>query len=96
VIDKSRAEAFIENCPRNPLSLIARWGREPRTGVVIVACLGIMQSLQLATRLAQMTCQFVPLEFAGCRLHYLNERIPTTLNQEELVRIVTGTRSHRR
>ena len=90
VLSDSGADVYLQNCLRKSLPLIARWGREPRTGFVVVACFPIMRSIQLATRWARMACQFMPLDFPGCQSHWLKGRIATELNEMELIRIVTG------
>jgi hypothetical protein len=87
---KHGAEIYVENCPRNSHRWTLRWSQEQHTGFVIVACLPVLPSIQNATRLARMTCQFLPLDFPGCRDHWRNSRIPTTLNKHELVQLITG------
>ena len=91
----SEARVYLENCPRTSVRLAARWSQEPRTGVVIAACLAIMPSVQAATRSARMTCQFLPLDFPGCQSHWLRHRIPATSNESELVWLVTGSKLRR-
>jgi hypothetical protein len=66
-----------------------RWGTEPGNGIVIVACLANLRSLQLTARSAGMICQFLPLDYPGCQAHWRRARVPTTLNENELVRLVT-------
>ncbi len=90
VLSDSGADVYLQNCLRKSLPLIARWGREPRTGFVVVSCLANMRSIQLATRWARMTCQFLPLDFPGCQSHWRKEGIPTRLDEMELIRMVTG------
>ena len=91
VMTAAGLEIYVENCPRKSLRLPARWGSEPHTGIVIVACLANMRALQLAARWPRMTCQFLPLDFPGCQSHWRKARIPTTLNAGELDRLITGT-----
>ena len=93
---RSGVDVYVENCPRKSLRLIARWGQEPRTGFVVVGCLANLRSIQLATRWAGITCQFLPLDFPGCHAHWRKERVPTGLNQEKLVAMVTGAGPRRR
>ena len=87
----SGAEVYVENCPRESLRPIRCWGQEPDTGVVVVACLANLKSIQLAARSAGMTCQFLPLDFPGCHAHWRTERRATGLNQEELVKLLMDT-----
>ena len=89
-------EVYVENCPRNPLRLISRWGSERRSGFVVVACLANLRAIQQAARWIGMTCQFLPLDFPGCQAHWRKARIPTTLNARELDRLVTGARIRKR
>jgi len=83
---------YVENCPRNSLRLISRWGSERRFGFVVVACLANLRAVQQATRWIGMTCQFLPLDFPGCQSHWRKARIPTSLNVAELDRLLTGAR----
>ena len=95
VIEAVGAKICVENCARNSLRLISRWGSERGTGFVVVACLANLRAIQQASRWIGMTCQFLPLDFPGCQSHWRKARIPTTLNAAELDRLVTGARTRR-
>jgi uncharacterized protein len=89
LMQKSGVNVYVENCVRTSPRWTGRWGTEPGNGIVIVACLANLRSLQLAARSAGMICQFLPLDYPGCQAHWRRARVPTTLNENELVRLVT-------
>jgi hypothetical protein len=66
-----------------------RWQREPDTGVVAVACLLNILPGGYEMRARQIPSQCVPLNFPGCRKHWRSKAISTSINEEQLVRIVT-------
>ncbi len=70
---------------------LERWQREPDTGVVAIACLMNILPGGYEMRARRIASQCVPLEFPGCRQHWRQERLPTKLNEERLVRIVSPT-----
>ena len=94
LLEESGTNVYVENCPRERLRLFERFGQDSHTAVVVVACLANMRSIQLAARAAHMTCQFVPLDFPGCQSHWRKTRYPTSVNERELLRIVTGASSY--
>jgi hypothetical protein len=69
---------------------LERWQREPETGVVAVACLLNILSGGYEMRARRIASQCVPLDYPGCQKHWRQERLPTNLNEERLVRIVTS------
>jgi hypothetical protein len=69
---------------------LERWQREPDTGVVAVACLLNILPGGYEMRARQIPSQCVPLDFPGCRKHWRNKAIATSLNEERLVQIVAS------
>jgi uncharacterized protein len=67
-----------------------RWQREPDTGVVAVACLLNILPGGYEMRARRIPSQCVPLDFPGCRKHWRNKAIATSLNEERLVQIVAS------
>jgi len=72
---------------------LARWQREPETGVVAVACLMNILPGGYEMRARRIASQCVPLDFPGCKKHWRRERLATRANEERLVEIVRGTSS---
>ena len=71
---------------------LARWQREPDTGVVAVACLMNILPGGYEMRARRIASQCVPLDFPGCKKHWRRERLATGANEERLVEIVAGSR----
>jgi hypothetical protein len=71
---------------------LERWQREPETGVVAAACLLNILSGGYEMRARRIASQCVPLDYPGCQKHWRQERLPTGLNEERLVRIVTSAK----
>jgi hypothetical protein len=71
---------------------LERWQREPETGVVAAACLLNILSGGYEMRARHIASQCVPLDYPGCQKHWRQERLPTNLNEERLVRIVTSAK----
>lgn len=94
LLQKSGTDVYVENCSRERLRLTTRFGQNPHTGVVVVACLANMRSIQLAARAAHITCQFLPLDFPGCQSHWRKSRCPTSVNEGEFFRIVSDVSPH--
>jgi hypothetical protein len=69
---------------------LERWQREPETGVLAVACLLNILPGGYEMRARGIPSQCVPLDFPGCAKHWRRERIPTGVNEERLVRIVSS------
>lgn len=69
---------------------LARWQREPETGVVAAACLLNILPGGYEMRARRIPSQCVLLDFPGCQKHWRREGIPTQLNEERLVRIATA------
>jgi len=72
---------------------LARWQREPDTGVVAVACLMNILPGGYEMRARRIPSQCVPLDFPGCQKHWRPERLPTKVNEERLVEIARSTGS---
>jgi hypothetical protein len=72
---------------------LARWQREPDTGVVAVACLMNILPGGYEMRARRIGSQCVPLDFPGCKKHWRRERLATGANEERLVEIVRGNSS---
>jgi len=71
---------------------LERWQREPKTGVVAAACLLNILSGGYEMRARRIASQCVPLDYPGCQKHWRQERLPTNLNEERLVRIVSSAK----
>ncbi len=67
---------------------LARWQREPDTGVMAAACLLNIMPGGYEMRARGISSQCVPLDYPGCRKHWRPDGIPTQINEEQLVRIV--------
>ena len=74
---------------------LERWQRAPEHGVVAVACMLNILPGGLEMRARGIASQCVPLDYPGCRKHWSREGIPTSLNEDRLVQIVTGTANPR-
>ena len=68
--------------------LLARWQREPDTGVTAVACLANILQGGYEMRVRGIRSQCVLLDYPGCRKHWRKKSCATDLNEERLVRIV--------
>jgi hypothetical protein len=71
---------------------LERWQRTPEYGVVAVACLLNILPGGYEMRARGIASQCVPLDFPGCKKHWSRRGIPTGLNEDRLVQIVTGSR----
>jgi hypothetical protein len=71
---------------------LARWQREPDTGVVAIACLMNILPGGYEMRARRIASQCVPLDFPGCKKHWRRDRLATGANEERLVEIVAGPR----
>ena len=56
---------------------LARWQREPDTGVVATACLTNILPGGYEMRARSIGSQCVPLDFPGCRKHWRRDRLAT-------------------
>jgi hypothetical protein len=72
---------------------LERWQREPETGVTAVACMLNILPGGYEMRARQIASQCVPLDYPGCQKHWRREGIPTGVNEDRLVRIVSSFRS---
>jgi len=68
---------------------LTRWQYEPDVGVAAVACMLNILSGGYEMRERGIASQCVPLDFPGCRKHWDRRGIPTAVNEERLVQIVT-------
>jgi hypothetical protein len=67
---------------------LERWQHEPDTGVVAVACLLNILPGGYEMRARRIPSQCVPLDYPGCDKHWRRDRLPTGLNEGQLVWIV--------
>jgi hypothetical protein len=68
---------------------LERWQHEPDTGVAAVACLPNILAGGYEMRARGIASQCVPLDYPGCRKHWTDDGIPTTLNEDRLIQLVT-------
>ena len=69
---------------------LERWQSTPEYGVVAVACLLNILPGGYEMRARGIASQCVPLDYPGCQRHWHSQGIPTCLNENRLVQIVTG------
>ena len=69
---------------------LERWQSAPEVGVTAVACMLNILPGGYEMRARGIASQCVPLDYPGCRKHWRREVIATGMNEERLVRIVTG------
>lgn len=72
---------------------LKRWQTAPEYGVVAVACLLNILPGGYEMRARGIASQCVPLDYPGCKKHWSREGIPTGVNEDRLVQIVTGAQS---
>jgi len=70
--------------------LLARWQREPDTGVTAVACVSNILEGGYEMRARGIRSQCVLLDYPGCEKHWRRTACATELNEERLVRIVAA------
>lgn len=71
---------------------LARWQDDPKVGVAAVACLMNILPGGYEMRARGISSQCVPLDYPGCAKHWAEEAIPTGVNEERLMRIVTSSK----
>jgi hypothetical protein len=71
---------------------LERWQGAPEYGIVAVACMLNILPGGYEMRARGIASQCVPLDYPGCQKHWRREGIPTGLNEDRLVQIVTGSR----
>ena len=69
---------------------LERWQDDRRVGVAAVACMMNILPGGYEMRARGIASQCVPLDHPGCAKHWSQKAIPTSLNEERLVQIVTG------
>jgi len=69
---------------------LTRWQREPDTGVTAVACLLNILPGGYEMRARNIASQCVLLDYPGCAKHWREQAIPTAVNEQRLVQIVTA------
>jgi hypothetical protein len=67
---------------------LKRWQRMPDFGVVAVACMLNILPGGYEMRARGIASQCVPLDYPGCRKHWSEKGIPTSLNQDRLAQLV--------
>jgi hypothetical protein len=68
---------------------LSRWQGKPEVGVTAVACLANILAGGYEMRARRVASQCVLLDYPGCRKHWSREGVPTDLNEERLVQIVS-------
>lgn len=69
---------------------LERWQREPAVGVIAVACLLNILPGGYEMRARGIPSQCVPLDRPGCAKHWCEERVPTSVDEGQLVQIAQG------
>lgn len=69
-----------------------RWEHTSDTGVTAVACLLNILPGGYEMRARDIPSQCVPLDYPGCRKHWSSKGIPTAVNEDRLVQIVSHAR----
>jgi hypothetical protein len=69
---------------------LERWQNDPTVGVAAVACMMNILPGGYEMRTRGIASQCVPLDFPGCQKHWAEEAVPTSVNEERLVKIVTS------
>ena len=69
-----------------------RWERERGVGVIAVACMLNILPGGYDMRSRRIASQCLPLDYPGCKKHWDKEGSPTAVNEDRLVRIITGAR----
>ena len=69
---------------------LERWQHAPEVGVTAVACMLNILPGGYEMRARGIASQCVPLDYPGCAKHWRHKSISTGVNEERLVRIVTG------
>lgn len=69
---------------------LQRWQREPDTAVAAVACLLNILPGGYEMRARGIASQCVPLDFPGCQKHWRRDEIATSVNEDQLVKIMLG------
>ncbi|MDR3728142.1 MAG: DUF116 domain-containing protein [Terracidiphilus sp.] len=73
---------------------LERWQNAPQYGVVAVACVLNILPGGYEMRARGIASQCIPLDYPGCQKHWSREGIPTGLNEDRLVQIVSGSRAN--
>jgi hypothetical protein len=68
---------------------LSRWQGKPEVGVTAVACLSNILSGGYEMRARRIASQCVLLDYPGCKKHWNREGVPTDLNEDRLVQIVS-------
>jgi hypothetical protein len=71
---------------------LERWQHEPDVGVAAVACMLNILPGGYEMRARRIASQCVPLDYPGCQKHWTSGGVPTGVNEEQLVHILTGSR----
>jgi hypothetical protein len=71
---------------------LERWQHDPDVGVAAVACMLNILPGGYEMRARRIASQCVPLDYPGCQKHWTSGGVPTGVNEEQLVHIVTGSR----
>jgi len=69
---------------------LERWQSAPEVGVTAVACMLNILPGGYEMRARGIASQCVPLDYPGCGKHWRGEGIATGVNEQQLVRIMTG------
>jgi hypothetical protein len=71
---------------------LERWQHDPDVGVAAVACMLNILPGGYEMRARRIASQCVPLDYPGCQKHWTSGGVPTGVNEEQLVHILTGSR----
>lgn len=69
---------------------LERWQSDPKVGVAAVACMMNILPGGYEMRARRIASQCVPLDFPGCAKHWSGEAVPTSVNEERLVQVVSS------
>lgn len=69
---------------------LEHWQEDPTVGVAAVACMMNILAGGYEMRARRIASQCVPLDFPGCQKHWTSNGVPTAVNEERLVQIVTA------
>ncbi len=71
---------------------LERWQNDPKVGLAAVACMMNILAGGYEMRARGIASQCVPLDFPGCEKHWSDKAVSTSLNEDQLVQIVTAAR----
>ncbi len=87
---ESGFEVFIVPHTSSFTRWLKRWENNREHGIVAVACLLNIVVGGYEMRELQIPSQCVPLNYSGCKKHWHEQGIPTTVNEERVVALATA------